>query len=100
MRVTSLAPTARLAAAPQTHIARLLDGADSQLMQRIMLMATTARGKPFSRWPAWSTGENLMVALVLDDTAALNAMHYSILEALERVELSPRQLQQIARKVL
>ena len=69
-------------------------------MQRIMRMAAAARGKSFSRWPAWSTGENLMVALVLNNHAALDAMNYSILEALERVELSPRQLQQIARRVL
>lgn len=72
----------------------------SELMQRIARMAITARGKSFSRWPAWSSGENLMVALVLNNTAALDAMNYTILEALDRVELSSRQLQQIARRVL
>lgn len=72
---------------------------DSQLMQRIMQMALVVRDKPFKHWPAWSTGEILMVALVLDNTAALKAMDYSVLEALDRVELSPRQLQQIARRV-
>ena len=41
-----------------------------------------------------------MVALVLNNTAALDAMNYTILEALDRVELSSRQLQQIARRVL
>lgn len=87
------------AAARQAHLAALLHSTDSELMQRIIRMATAARGKSFCHWPAWSTGENLMVALVLNNHAALDAMNYSILEALERVELSPRQLQQIARRV-
>ena len=95
MRVTSSTSSQ----ARQPHIAALLHCSDSELMQRIMRMAAAARGKSFSRWPAWSTGENLMVALVLNNHAALDAMNYSILEALERVELSPRQLQQIARRV-
>lgn len=40
---------------------------------------------PDEPWPAWSTGECLAVALILDDRAELTAMGYTADEALERL---------------
>jgi hypothetical protein len=42
----------------------------------------SARGKP---WPAWSTGECLAVALILDDVDGLRWLGYTRSEALERL---------------
>lgn len=85
--------------AAQVNGASVCGTSDTQLMQRVAHIASVVNGKPFKHWPAWSTGEILLVALVLDNAVVLKAMGYSILEALDRVELSPRQLQQIARRV-
>ncbi|QTD44576.1 hypothetical protein [Ottowia testudinis] len=71
----------------------------TELEQRILSMARAVQHKPFRRWPAWSTGERLMVALVLDDTAALSNFGFRVLEAVDRVELTPNQLMRIAREV-
>jgi len=74
-----------------------------ELEQRIEGMANTMlarrREDPRALYPAWSTGELLMVALVLNDAAMLKAEGYSILEALQRVDLDAAQLQAIARRV-
>jgi hypothetical protein len=36
-------------------------------------------------WPAWSTGEELAVALILQDTGRLESMEYTVQQALDRV---------------
>jgi hypothetical protein len=70
-----------------------------ELAQRICRFASSVRGTPLEAWPAWSTGELLMVALVLNDHAALSAMSWTIVEAFDRVDLSSAELRDIERKV-
>lgn len=43
------------------------------------------RLRPNENWPAWSTGELLAVAVILDDAEQLAAMDYTMAEALERL---------------
>lgn len=50
-------------------------------------MARAVQGLPFSDWPGWSTGEKIMVALILDRFDVLQALGYSMLEAVERADL-------------
>ncbi len=69
------------------------------LVKRIGDMALSVRGKPLSAWPAWSTGELLMVALVLNDLSALDAMSWTMVEAFDRVDLDARALRAIERKL-
>lgn len=45
---------------------------------------------PDEPWPAWSTGECLAVALILDDTETLTAMDYTRNEALDRLRYDLR----------
>ena len=71
----------------------------TSLATRIYSMARAVHGKPSHRWPAWSTGERVMVALVLNDAKALHTMGYTILEAIDRADLTPAQLLLIAREV-
>jgi hypothetical protein len=71
-----------------------------ELAQRICRMAASVRGTPLEAWPAWSTGELLMVALVLDDHAALDAMSWTMVEAFDRVDLSAAELRDIERHVM
>jgi hypothetical protein len=40
---------------------------------------------PQEKWPAWSAGEVLAVAVILNDTAILDAMEYTKAEALDRL---------------
>lgn len=40
---------------------------------------------PGEKWPAWSKGELLAVSIILNDTEQLNAMEYTLDEALERL---------------
>ena len=71
----------------------------AELGARIYEMARYCKGKPFADWPGFSTGENLMVALVLNDHQALAACHHTMAEAFYRVELSADQLRTIERAV-
>lgn len=71
----------------------------SELEQRVLRMAVSVRGKPITDWPAWSTGELLMVGLVLNDDGALDVMGFTILEALDRVDLDAQQLRALERHV-
>ena len=64
---------------------------------RVLSMAQAVKGKPIHQWPAWSTGETLAVALVLNDHAALTSCNYTIAEAFDRVELGSGQLRAIER---
>ena len=41
--------------------------------------------RPGRPWPAWSTGELLAVALILDDTITLDYLGYTQAEALDRL---------------
>ena len=43
------------------------------------------RLRPGERWPAWSTGELLAVALIVGDDEQLAAMDYTQTEALDRL---------------
>lgn len=52
------------------------------IVQRSLIALTNHGGHPSG---AWSTGEQLAVALVLDDYTHLRAMGYTIVEALQRV---------------
>lgn len=72
----------------------------SDLAQRILRMAASVRGQAYETWPGWSTGELLMVALVLDDHNALDVMGWSMIEAFDRVDLSAAELRAIERKVM
>ena len=67
------------------------------LADRITAMARSVRGD--LHWPAWSTGETLMVALVLNDDVKLRSMGYTILEALDRVDLTVAELRAIEREL-
>lgn len=72
----------------------------SELQQRILRMAASVRGNtPSDKWPAWSTGEILMVALVLNRADVLDAMSYTLVEAFDRVDLNAAELRAIERKV-
>jgi hypothetical protein len=62
-------------------------------------MARHAHGKPFSDWPAWSTGETLIVALVLNRHDVLDAMSHTICEALDRVDLTVADLRFVERQL-
>lgn len=85
------------ATATPAHAALLAQ--PTSLASRIYSMARAVHGKPSHRWPAWSTGERVMVALVLNDAKALHTMGYTILEAIDRADLTPAQLLRIAREV-
>lgn len=71
----------------------------TELQGRILRMAKHAHGKPIDEWPAWSTGETLAVALVLNSAEKLDAYSYTIVEAFDRLDgdLSVRQLRQVER---
>jgi hypothetical protein len=73
----------------------------SNQCEHIAQMARSVRGQPHWKWPAWSTGDQLIVALVLNDAGALAALSYTILEALDRVDLSlsTAELRRIEREV-
>jgi hypothetical protein len=62
-------------------------------------MGWHVRGRPFADWPGWSTGEVLIVALVLNRCDVLNAMGYTIVEALDRVDLAVSDLRAIERNL-
>ena len=64
-------------------------------------MARSVKGKHFWAWPAWSTGETLGVALVVDDHLAMQAEGYTMLEAMDRLsgEVTVQQLLAIQREV-
>ena len=69
------------------------------LVKRIFEMAMSVQCRQFSEWPAWSTGELLMVALVLNSHAALASMGYTVLEAIDRVDVDAVTLRQIERRL-
>jgi hypothetical protein len=71
----------------------------SDLQSRITDMARSVQDQPVGNWPAWSTGESLMVALVLNDSTALRVLGYTICEAFDRVDLTAGQLRAIEREV-
>ena len=52
---------------------------------RLLSMARAVRGEPLRRWPGWSTGELVAVALVLNDHQALKALAFTVCEAFDRV---------------
>lgn len=57
----------------------------SGLASRLLRMAKSVNGKPLCDWPLWSTGETLAVALVLNRYAVLDAMSYTMVEAMDRL---------------
>ena len=69
------------------------------LAGRVLDMARTVQGRDIDRWPGWSTGESVAVALVLDDPGALRVPGFTILEAVDRLagELDVAQLRAIER---
>jgi hypothetical protein len=77
--------------------AQLAPALDNSFGARVLRMAAHAKGKPHEQWPAWSTGETLAVALVLNDWEALKACSYTMAEAFDRVELSAAELRSIER---
>lgn len=56
-----------------------------------------ARTAPAQDWPGWSTGESLLAALVLDRADVIKAGRWTLAEAIDRVDVSPAVLLQIAR---
>jgi len=62
-------------------------------------MARFAQGKPFGDWPAWSTGEVLIVALVLNRPDVLDAMSHTMCEAFDRADVSRADLRFIERQL-
>lgn len=72
----------------------------SELASRILAMAKSVKGSSRWEWPAWSTGELLMVALVLNDHDALTADGYTIVQAMDRVDLTAGELRAIERALL
>lgn len=71
----------------------------TELARRILNMATAVKGVPYGKWPGWSTGEMLMVALVLNRADVLDAMSFTIVEAFDRIDLDAATLRAIERKV-
>lgn len=68
-----------------------------ELIDRITKMAKAVKGRAL--WPAWSTGETLMVAIVLDQPERLKDEGYSMAEAFNRVDLSLSELLAIQREL-
>lgn len=66
---------------------------------RYLPMARAVQGKPFADWPAWSIGEVLVVALLLNRADVLDSMSYTLCEAFDRVDLDVRQLRAIEREL-
>lgn len=62
-------------------------------------MARAVWGKPFDQWPAWSTGETLIVALLLNRADVLDALSYTIIEAVDRIDLTIAELRAIERRL-
>lgn len=63
--------------------------------------ASMVKGKPFAKWPAWSTGELLACALILNRADVLKAMSYTMLEAVDRVDvLTPADMLYCSRNLL
>ncbi len=78
-----------------------IESRSAVMRRQFAAMALTAQGRPFGSWPAWSTGEVVIVALVLDRQDVLRAMGYTILEAIERVDLfTIAELRRIAHEVM
>lgn len=74
--------------------------ADISTISRFMAMARNVKGKTMGRWPAWSTGETLAVALILNRSDVLKAMDYTVLQAVQRVDvLDVADMEFIARQV-
>jgi hypothetical protein len=73
----------------------------AELMERITSMALSVIGKPIGDWPAWSTGEMLLVAVVLNDHQTLDSLSFTMVEAFERCswELGAAELRAIERRV-
>lgn len=59
------------------------DGPADRILARAVL---ASRLPPEEPWPAWSTGELLAVALVLNRHDILTDMGYTIVRALQRVD--------------
>lgn len=81
------------------QIESMASSVSGDLARNIESLATSVRGQPSSAWPAWSTGEYLMVALVLNDHAALDACSYTMVEAFDRVDLDVATLRAIERRL-
>jgi hypothetical protein len=62
-------------------------------------MARHVHGKPFADWPAWSTGETLIVALVLNRHDVLDAVSHTMCEAFDRADVSRADLRFIERQL-
>jgi hypothetical protein len=68
------------------------------LIERITTMAKSVKGH--RTWPAWSTGEVLIVAIVLNDHEMLTQEGYTIAQAYDRVDLDVATLRAIEREVM
>ncbi|MGM9480317.1 hypothetical protein ACS5PN_03895 [Roseateles sp. NT4] len=73
---------------------------DINTINRFLTMARHVKGKTFAKWPGWSTGETLAVALILNRPEVLKAMDYTALQAVQRVDiLDVADMEFIARQV-
>lgn len=68
-----------------------------ELITLITRKAQAVKGRAL--WPAWSTGETLMVAIVLDQPERLKDEGYTMAEAFNRVDLSVSELLAIQREL-
>lgn len=80
---------------PAAPAASALSGRPGQYLH----MARSVRGRHFDTWPAWSTGEALIVALLLNDVAALDRMSYTVIEAFDRIDLDVPTMRRIEREL-
>ena len=73
----------------------------STTTSRFVEMARSVKGNRWMDWPAWSKGEHLIVALLLNDAEALQSEGYTMLEALDRLdgEFSVKDLRAMERQV-
>jgi hypothetical protein len=78
------------------EVGRMLsERSHDDLKVRIASMARAVKGRAL--WPAWSTGETLMVAIVLNQPERLKDEGYTMAEAFNRVDLSLTDLLAIQR---
>ncbi len=83
----------------RAELERTQVAARAELALQILEKARLVRRMPVRFWPAWSTGEWLMVGLVLNRLEALEAVGYTALEAIDRVDLDVITLRAIERRL-
>jgi hypothetical protein len=88
-----------MSAEPAATVSALLRRAP-RLMGQLVGMACLARDLPYREWPAWSTGEVVAVALILNRADVLHHEGYTALQAIEAVSLDAVTLRALQRQVL